>query len=1146
MNCKPILLTGFFLFFSVLNYTNAQWRSSSELSQGDIYKISIPESGIYKIDFSYLNNLSGLDINQIDPRKINLLGSPGGKVAQVLDNNLRDDLREIPIFIEGEGDGSFDNNDYILFYAEGADKIDLSDGDYNFIQNPYTNENFVFLKIGANDGLRVTEQSNVASPEQTSNSTESFQRHEQERINLLGNYSGAQGSGQEWYGESFAGETSQNFSQQFSFPNLIPGEEVEVKSRFASRSDNATQYSLEVNGNTQSAILSRTFTGDVESIYAHVKIIDEKWLITEDRLNVGVNYFPTTSQDRGWLDYIQITARERCTYNGQPLILHDRNSLNHVTYGFNISTSTPLTIWNVTDVNNVTSVSPSTNGNQSTFGYNTDQRLERFIAFEKNGSFAAPGVGRKVDNQNIHGIEKADFVIIYYNEFQSAAEKLKNHRVQHDGFTVEMVDVEKIYNEYGSGKADPSAIRNFAKMVKDRDANFKYLLLLGDASYDYRGLNPDLTFQNFIPTFETSESLDPIESFPTDDFFGLLEIGEGGGNLNGSMEIGIGRIPCKTSDEANAVVDKIINYDTNPETLGPWRMHLGFTADDEDGDLHIRQADGIARSTKEKYPELIQEKVYFDAFNQESTPGGARYPDARQQINANVFDGQLVLNYLGHGGPKGWADERVLQITDILNWNNYNKLPVFITATCSFTGFDEPSFVSAGEHVLLNPNGGAIALFTTVRAVFANDNERITKQVFNNLFTKTDGKAMRLGDVMIESQNALTGSDNRTNTNTRKFMLIGDPSQRLALPKHNVVLEKIDGVEVTDQSSDTISALQRVNLQGSIKDYQDGTLSSFNGKIFLTVFDKSSRVQVLDNDDNNSTFSFDVQRSVLYKGSASVTGGQFSIDFILPKDINFDFGPGQLSFYATDNVSEDAGGQYDNIVIGGTSENVITDNEGPEIEIFFDDRSFTYGGRVSKAPLLLLDLSDENGINLSGTSIGHDINAKIDDINDNGIVLNQFFEATPDEIGSGTVTYQMEQLEVGMHTIYVKAWDILNNSSEKMSEFFVADDEDGFIRNVFNYPNPFSTSTKFTFEHDLGRTNVDILINIYSMSGKLIKTIQNQRFGDNRRIDDINWDGRTDSGNRLAKGVYLYKIKLESNEFNLSRESDFHKLVILN
>ncbi|MBT8234284.1 MAG: type IX secretion system sortase PorU, partial [Saprospiraceae bacterium] len=655
---------------------------------------------------------------------------------------------------------------------------------------------------------------------------------------------------------------------------------------------------------------------------------------------------------------------------------------------------------------------------------------------------------------------------------------------------------------------------------------------------------PGLEYQNFVPTYQTDESLHPVEAFPSDDFFALLSDQEGEDSLDGALDIGVGRIPAKTLSEATGVIDKIIHYDTSKKTLGDWKLRIGFTADDEDSNTHIKQADGIAKLVENINPEMNQQKVYFDAFNQEATPGGARYPDANNALNTNLLNGQLVLNYLGHGGPKGWAQERVFQISDIANLKNIDRLPLLITATCSFTGFDEPAFVSAGEQSLLNPSGGAIGLFSTVRAVYSSQNERITREVFKKIFNRIDGKALRFGDIIRESQNA--NSSDTLSSNTRKFLLFGDPAQRLALPQQKVQITQVNDEDIEAGQIDTIGALGRLKLAGQITDHQDNLISDFNGEVFLTVFDKPSNLKTLDNDGEDRIYDFTLRKNILYKGSASVQNGLYEIELILPKDINFDYGPGHFSLYATDNISRDAGGLYNGIVIGGTSEGGITDNEGPEIDIYFDDRTFTFGGQTGKNPVLIVDLSDETGINLSSTSIGHDITATFDNDNNNNLILNEYYQPQVDKVGSGSIEFQLSEFEPGLHTLTLKAWDILNNSSEKLSEFLVVQNEEGFINNVYNYPNPFSTQTNFTFEHDLGNSNLDIVINIFTVSGKLVKTIQTQRFASGSLINDVPWNANDDFESKLAKGIYFYKINISSPELNLRRESDFQKLVILN
>ncbi len=1125
----------------------AQNKQTSVLASGDIYKISIGETGVYKIDYEFLSNINGIDVNNIDPRKIHIYGNTGGPVPQLVNESRTDDLSDNAIYIEGENDGSFDPQDYILFYAEGASTYHYDNDNINYQKNPYDLNNYFFIKIESENGPRIQNLNSINNPEIISSTRESVYRHENDRLNLLGNFGGTQGSGKEWFGESFANETVQDFSRSFPFAHAVPNSTASLKVRFIGRNEVTMRYDVNVDGDTKTSSISRTTLDNIESLYAHIRTINEQVTISGPNPNISIEFFANGPQGEGWLDYIEMIGQENNIYTGTPLLLIDRDMLNYDSYGFRINSTEDLLIWDISEPHNVSSIIPESSGMDKTFAFDTENKLKAFVALEKSGQHPQPSFVEKVDNQNIHSISEADFIIITHSNFSEAAERLASHRSENDGLISIVVDIDDIYNEYSSGRVDPTAIRDFCRMVHTRDTTFKYLLLMGDASYDYRGLNDQLEFQNYIPTYETDESLHPVDAFPTDDFFGLLSEDEGNDLLSGDLELGIGRIPAQTADQAMDVVNKIINYDTSPATLGDWKMRIGFTADDEDSNIHIRDADSIAKTTEENHPELIQQKVYFDAFNQVATPGGTRYPDANAAINTNIDNGQLVLNYLGHGGPKGWAQERVLQVNDIINWRNYNKLPVIITATCSFTGFDEPSFVSAGEHALMNSRGGAIGLFTTVRAVYSSSNEKLTRKVFEKIFLRNQGQRLRFGDVLTAAQNEIVEvSGTNVLTNTRKFMLIGDPSMQLTLPKNKVVLNTINGQQVDDQLQDTIGALEKVVLTGSIETFTGEELNDFNGSISLTVYDKSSDLKTLDNDNKGRIYDFQLRKSVLYKGSASVTAGKFSIELILPQNIDFDYGKGMFSFYASDGNREDAGGHYSDITIGGTSESVIVDNEGPEIDIFFDDRTFVSGDPTGKNTELIIDLSDETGINLSSTSIGHDITAHIDDKSNSGYVLNNFYEPNVDEVGSGSVSYKLDDLEIGLHTVYVKAWDVLNNSTEEVSEFLVVENLEGFINNVINYPNPFVDNTTFAFEHDLSDTNIDITIDIYSMSGVLIKSINEERFSFDNRIDDIEWNASDYSGGKISKGIYLYKIKLVSNELNLERESEMKKLVLLN
>ena len=754
----------------------AQNTTNSILAEGDVYKMSVPQTGIYKLDYNYLNQTLGLNPGSINPRNIHIYSNPGGPVPQE-NNDIRvDDLNELSIYVKGEEDGTFNTDDFILVFAEGADKYESTANGLEFQKNVYDLNNYLFLKIQDTSGKRI-----ISRPSQNaamySTETESIIRHENEWTNLLASFSGTQGTGKIWYGEPFANNLIQNFDNSFSFPNQVAGSEAKVTVELAARSSSSSQFTVSVDGQAFTSSHSPVNTGDIESKYASNRKTNRNIVLNSSEPSVQIQYRPNANNSEAWLDYIEITARENTVFNGSPLYIYDSQSVIAGIHGYSINSNSSPLIWDVTDITDLKSQDYNETGGSLTFGYETDGTTRIFVVFEENQNYPNPEFISQVPNQNLHALERADFIIVYFKEFAQAAADLAEHRRTHDNMIVETVDIDQIYNEFGGGRKEPTALRDFARMIYERDPNFRYLLLMGDASYDFRGLDSNVPYENFVPTFETIESLDPIEGFPSDDFFALLSPNEGEESLNGALDIGVGRIPCKTAEEAQAVVNKIIHYDTNPACFGEWRQSIGFAADDQDlpiDKIHVQQSDGIANIVESAHPQFNQQKIYFDAFSQESTPGGQRYPDASAAINENIDKGMLTLGYLGHGGPKGWAQERVLQINDVLSWDSYNNLPILITATCSFTGFDEPTFVSAGEHALLNPNGGAIALFTTVRAVYSSSNRRLTEEVFKKIFSRAEGQRLRLGDIVRESQNA--NSLDTTKSNSRKFMLIGDPS----------------------------------------------------------------------------------------------------------------------------------------------------------------------------------------------------------------------------------------------------------------------------------------------------------------------------------------------------------------------------------
>ncbi len=1116
---------------------------NSVLKDGAIYKLAVSENAIHRLSYTFLKEELNIDIDNIDPRTIQLYGNGGGILPEAIAVDRKDDLVENAVLIVGEEDGRFDPEDYLLFYGEGPDKWEFEEEQkvFNRVSNIYDDNNYYFLKIGGSNGLRIKEQNSIASTAYTSTGFDDYIRLEEDLINLLDNFASAQGTGKNWYGDLFETIREKNYND-FTFPNIIREAPAHIKVAFAGRSNSATSYNVRVGGQTFTENIRLSRTGDIEDRYAHIGVVSEFFTPNGDDLSVGIEY-PATASSKGWLDYIQINARRQLIATGDQLIFRDHQTIDFPTSTFQIAnTNNNTQVWDISNPTQPSNQAIERSNGTVQFGTNTEA-LKEFITFSTTGFFPAPLSLGLIDNQNIHSIEEADLIIIYPLAFEQEAQQLANHRRTHNGYEVKTVLLDQVFNEFSSGRLDPTAIRDFAKMVHDRSSRFKYLLLLGDGSFDFKNIKNLENPSGFIPVYETTESLHPIEGFPSDDYYGLLSDNEGA-NLKGALDIAVGRIPVKSKEEAKAVINKLINYDTNAGTLGDWRLRQVFVADDEDSGLHQRQANQIATKVDTIYDVFNVNKIFLDAYQQVTTPGGQRYPAAKAAINNNIFKGALVINYLGHGGSTGWTQERVLQINDVLSWTNFNKLPLFVTATCSFTGYDDANFVTAGEEVLLNPRGGGIGLFTTVRAVYSSSNERLTKAVFDQLYEKVDGVNLPIGEKMRLGKNS--NSADTTSINARKFTLIGDPSMQLALPRYEVITEKINDQSIQASQIDTIRALQKIKIEGYIAAPNGSVLSSFNGKIYPTIFDKKIEVANLGQDASSRILPFDIQKNVLFKGTASVQNGRFQFTFVVPKDINYEFGPGKISYYA-ENGEEDASGYYDRIIVGGTDANAENDTQGPLVEVFMNDSTFVFGGTIDPNPTLLVLLSDENGINVAGTSIGHDLTGLLDNDTKNTLLLNDFYESRLDDYTKGTVRYPLKDLAVGTHQIKVKAWDVFNNSSEGFTEFVVDNSAEAALERVLNYPNPFTTNTEFQFLHNLGSGQLlDVQVRIFTVSGRLVKTIDSQVLSEGNRVTGISWDGKDDFGGQLARGVYVYKVSILSTGANgKTTDSDFEKLVIL-
>ena len=1093
------------------------FRENSVLYSGDWYKIRVSKSGIYKITYSELINM-GINATSIDPRNIRIYGNGGGILPEANYAEIDDDLIENAIFVSGENDGSFDQNDFILFYGESPHIWNYIpfQGDFAHKTNIYSDYIYYYINADIGNGKRIQiQQPSTLNHNNTVSSFTDYIFHEEESVNLIS-------TGKEWYGELFDLITDHEFL--YDFPDIITSENITLRTSVAARSESQSYFKIySDNELIQSISVSSTPSGN-SGEYAKNASAHTTFKSSSPSVNLKISYTKTTAGSIGWLNFFELNVKRNLKFNQGQMAFRNVSCIGDGNISkFIISNAGNIqNIWNVSDPSNITKINAVINGSNLEYKLPTDSLLE-FIAFD-GSSFNTVEFVDKVGNQNLHGLEKIDLVIVSHPEFYNEAQQLANFHLATDGLSVFLTTPEIIYNEFSSGAQDISAIRNFMRMLYEKAEpgdEPKYLLLFGDASYDYKSRISGNT--NFVPSWESVESLSPTSSYVTDDYFGLLDPDEGI-NASGNLDIGIGRIPVFTSKQSKSAIEKIFHYVSNTDDVkGSWRNYITFVADDENLNMHFEQAEELANLVETNFFDYNIDKIYLDSYPQISTPGGQRYPDATKAINERIEKGTLVINYTGHGGELGWAHERVLENSDINNWSNFDKLAVFITATCEFSRFDDPNRTAAGEWVFLNPNGGAISLFTTTRATYATTNLNLNKWIYRTAFNKTNGEYPRMGDIMMYAKNQ-SGS----NVNARKFVLLGDPALKFAYPNDSVATEKINGHEIII-NTDTLKALSEINISGSVYDNEGNKLTNYNGLIFPTVFDKSSTFSTYGHDSESSPAIFYLRNKVLYKGKAEIINGDFSYTFIVPKDIAYNFGSGRISYYAKDENS-DATGYFEDFIVGGYNQNADEDITGPQIELFINNTDFIIGGITDENPSLFAVVSDEHGINTIGNGIGHDIVAILDDNTDETFLLNDYYESNLGDYTSGTITFPFSNLSEGKHSLYLKVWDVYNNSSEAYTEFFVKNSSEISVDNLYNYPNPFINYTYFVFEHNQPDSELEVQIQIFSLSGQLIKTINTSVFINGYKSEPIKWSGLDNNGMKVKQGMYIYRLVVRNSK----------------
>lgn len=1082
------------------NGRGGPYADHSILATGAWYKLAVTQQGMYKIDKTLLSSM-GINTGITG---IRLYGSGGQMLPERNAMTRYDDLPEVAMMEEG---------DYLLFYAPGPHSWSYRTGSFFHTANLYNDTAYYFLHI-ATGGKRISQDTDVPAYSLTVNTFDYRNFYENDSLNFLA-------SGKQWWGTVF---NSNQPLRKIDFKLPLSPVSLKVDARVAARGLSTASFAVEVNGNTAGILSIPAISGNIFESYAAVASGSFAVAPTGTTVPVTLRFTPGGNGGQGWLDYLTVQARCPLQLPAQePLFFRDAASVNAgQSAQFILANADAQTVvWDVTDPVQPVKVATALTGSSLSFARDCSS-LREYVAFAGQGYLQPRYVGT-VANQDLHGTGAADMLIITTPVLQSAAARLAAWHSTHDGLTARVVMVGDIYTEFASGSPDPVAIRDFVKMCYDK-GGLKYLLLFGDASYDYKQRIAGNT--NMVPTWQSTVSTDPIYAYPSDDFFGFLDDTDdiNDNSRQNLLDVAIGRLPVQNAAAADIVVNKIIQYH-GPAAYGPWQQHITFVADDGDDNLHLQDAESMSAVTGQYWPAGNISKIYLDAYPKVSDAGGSRYPTVNTAIAEDLYDGALIWNYTGHGSYSRLAEEVIMEESSLSTWKNAGKLPLFITATCDFAPFDNPAYTSLGEKVLLKENGGGIALMTTTRAVFSVSNKVLNANYLQKLLTPAaDGHMLTLGEAAMEAKN-LTYITYTDIPNNRKFQLLGDPALTLAFPRYYVVTDSLNGKAIGNVP-DTLKAMGRYTVSGHLEDGQGQRLDQYNGSLDITIYDKPALLYTRGNDAGSSQTGFYQEQHILFRGNQIIKNGVFSCSFVVPADIDYEAGAGSVRYYATDSNTT-AGGVFTGIQVGGTAAVIEQDTQGPVIKGYMDNEYFRNGGVTGENPILLLRLQDEHGINTSGYGIGHELVATLD--NGQYYNLNNFYEATKNDYRSGTVNFPFSGLSEGPHKLSIKAWDTYNNSGTATLEFNVIPSSRLVVRQVSCYPNPFSDRTYFTFEHNQQGQALDITVRIFTVMGQQIKTIHHTINTAGSRYVGANWNGTNDAGSRVLPGIYIYNILVTAN-----------------
>lgn len=1079
------------------------YAAQSRLGSGRWVKVSVSKSGIHRITSAELRKMGFTD-----PKKVRIYGYGGELISnQLAQKNYLDDLPPVQTETTQEG---------IFFYAKGPFQRELADTKrYRYSENPFSDAGFYFLtEVESGAESPALETSGTPGAESPATSFNEVMHYEK-------NLSSPGETGHLFVGEDFRSTKTRSF--RFTLDDPVEGLQAWIQTSFICRSTGSSKIAVAVNGTglpsvSTDNIVSTTSSYTIARESRSSRMFD---IPADGKADISITFSSSGSVSVANLNYITVNYSRR-------LALKD-GSLDFWIQGAGklVGADAETRIWDVTDPQNITRINAENGEWSPSFGGE-----RHYAAWKPSGTYPSVKQVGTVSNQNIHAMETPDMVIFAHHDWLAQAERLASlHTSAPDNMKVAVLEWNQVYNEFSSGVPDASAFRKCLKMFYDRPGEraLRYAVMFGRATFDNRKLHSS-TPKNAMPSWQTVSGLSENDSFTTDDFFGFLADNSGVNMGSDKLGIAIGRLPARTLSEARTMVSKIEEYMKSPGE-GAWKNNILLIADDQDNAAHLLQTEKeVEEMMQTEGRNLVYNKVYTDAY----PLVGNSYPAARADMFRYIDEGTIWWNFIGHANPTSWTHENLLTYSDMNNLFN-RKWPVIYAATCDFLRWDSNT-VSAAEILFKNDRGGAIAVISATRPVYISENEHISRAMGRHAFTRDEtGRNIPVGEALRRAKNDYrVDGVPRGNENKLRYVFLGDPALRPAIPAQRAVVTHINGEAVGGEEPPVIKASQKAVIEGYVSD-GNTPLTDFNGTLSATLFDAEYSTTSLANGKDGKEETFEQHGSRLFAGSAQVTGGNFRLTVPMPSEIADNYRPATLSLFASEKGGREASGVFRDFYVCGYDDTAAEDTEAPVIESFYlNHSSFSEGDAVNPSPMVMAYVSDNISINLSTAGIGHQMTLFLDRPEQSYPDVATYFTPSSDGTPSGIIAYPLNNLNEGEHTLTLRVWDTGGNFSEKTIGFIVRNGAEVRIFDVFSDANPASAEANFYLSHNRPDAMVTITLEIYNIAGQQVWTSTQNGRSDLFSSFPIRWNLCDKAGRRVPRGVYIYRAQMKEADGTVS------------